>query len=181
MFKSNLEMCWNIKVNFADPLQYRRGPPGGHGPPVENPCLRRSCPIAQYGHLLKYATHFETRSVFDISSCLPLTHFYMQLFILTYQDQHLPNSIRDKCSSWSSCLAYFIIIYRNRNCYCWVAYVTNLKKKNHRLQNPDVWGPYVRGKTYVASASIRLWMCAATTSFRAGRETSEKKQRLGRV
>ena len=36
MFKSNLEMCWNIKVNFADPLQYRRGPPGGRGPPVFN-------------------------------------------------------------------------------------------------------------------------------------------------
>ena len=47
MFKSNLEMCWNNKVNFADPLQYRRGPPGargppgGCGPPVENPWPRR--------------------------------------------------------------------------------------------------------------------------------------------
>ena len=35
-------MCWNIKVNFADPLQYRRGPPGGRGPPVENPWCKAS-------------------------------------------------------------------------------------------------------------------------------------------
>ena len=27
-------------MNFADPLQYRRGPSGGSGPPVENPCSR---------------------------------------------------------------------------------------------------------------------------------------------
>ena len=37
MFKINLEMCWNIKVNFADRLQYRRGPPGGSGPRLKTP------------------------------------------------------------------------------------------------------------------------------------------------
>ena len=45
-------MCWNIKANFADPLQYRRGPPGDRGPPVENPCFKANYVFSVFLHFV---------------------------------------------------------------------------------------------------------------------------------
>ena len=58
MFKSSLEMCWNIKVNLADPLQYR------HRPLVENPC-------AKVLQLLCLGWLLTNESYMDMKSSLP--------------------------------------------------------------------------------------------------------------
>ena len=43
-------MCGNIKVNFADPLQYRRGPPGAADPRLKTPALMN---ISEYKNNIK--------------------------------------------------------------------------------------------------------------------------------
>ena len=40
MFKSNLEMCWNIKVNFADPCNTVADHQGAADPRLKTPVLR---------------------------------------------------------------------------------------------------------------------------------------------
>ena len=60
IFKSHLEMCWNIKANFADPLQYR------HRPLVENPCYY-SATAARFNCHVKFSFTFLMFGIFFIS------------------------------------------------------------------------------------------------------------------